>query len=711
MMKKQTRTRIGMALWAGLMALATVVSPYGAPLASAETNAPVPEPSDEIVYIDATGFIRVIDMRYDGVPQVQWVSELNGWDEIALGDVNNDGDQEIIAIRGDGTEAKPGIVAVFDPVLASGVPDGKIGGIPWAKLFELNLGYKPVMVASGNFDAGIPGDQILVGGSSTDPNDPKKVYKVAIFKQTTATPDGRTWTEHQARYFEEHWTRATAGDMVVGGTDEVALVAAESDLPSSGKFALFHLDNNWKKLWDFGDKARPANDAVFGQWLGGENESMELAVTRDPNTGQSSVFIGNWSSSEQKLVEGTALVYAPAARRLAFGNTNAANNDELFLLRTVPSGTDLPRLFNVVRGGDVGNVHMWNEKLSDDNGWRAIVMGDTDGDGRDELVIGRNDMIRVYTNPSNGPDEKVEFQVTFNRRSLVIGDLDKNGFVEGPQFEIDKTEIVAATPSGTTVQDVLHLRNSATAEAVPFSIVADGSPAWMAVSPSSGNVPANGVTQAINITFNATGLEPGVYRSRLTIGSSANVNNAPLSLVVTFTVQPALLTATPGSFFISLPVSPTVQPTQTREIKLTGTNGTRFTAAVISAPDVAAVSAALGGGIVASDLTDEGVLRLTNASGATADVALQRIAPSATLTDTAWPSGLPWVSVTSNGTTVPATLKVTFDPAQLAGDFDSGMLILFPDDSAGTPPESLKLVPLMMMRASTIQFTPLIAKP
>jgi hypothetical protein len=261
------------------------------------------------------------------------------------------------------------------------------------------------------------------------------------------------------------------------------------------------------------------------------------------------------------------------------------------------------------------------------------------------------------------------------------------------------------------VQDVLRLRNSATAEAVPFSIVAEGTPAWMTVSPTSGSVPANGVVQAINLTFNAAGLEPGVYRSRLTISSSVNVNNAPLSLPVTFTVQPALLTATPGSFFISLPVSPTVQPTQTREIRLTGTNGTRFTAAVISAPDVAAVSAALGGAIVSSDLSDDGLLRLTNASGATADVALQRIAPSATLTDTAWPSGLPWVSVTSNGTTIPATVKLIFDPAQLVGDFDQGMLIIFPDDSAGTPPESLKLVPLIMMRASSVQFAPIISKP
>lgn len=707
-MKKAMRGRYGMALWAALMALASVMTPLGAPVASAETNAPTPEVSDEIIYIDQEGFIRVIDMRYDGVPQIQWVSPTNGWDEIATGDVNNDGDDEIIAIRGDGTESKPGIVAVFDPVLASGVPDGKINGVPWKKLWEYDLGYKPTLVAAGNFDAGVPGDQIIVGGLNTDPGDSKRVYRVRVFKQTSATPDGASWTDHESRYFEEQWTRAAVGDMVPGGTDELALVAEQSDLTSSGKFAVFRLDDNWSKPWDFGDKARPANDVAFGQWTG--STGMELAVTRDPSLGQVSLFIGEWDEGDTEVNEMTSLVYDPAARRLAFGNTNGAGNDELFLLRTVPSGTGLPRLFNIVRGDDVGNVHMWDEDLSDDNQWRAIAMGDTDGDGRDELIIGRNDFIRVYTNPSNGPDEKVDFAVTFNRRSLVLGDLDKNGFVEGPIVEIDKTLVETTTPSGSTVNETLTMRNSATAEAVPFSIVAEGSPSWLTINPRSGNLPANNANQVVTLSFNAEGLAPGVYRSRLTIDSSVEVSNLPISVVITFNVDPAVVNVDPSFFFISLPLSPTEAVSSTGIVHVTGNAGTNFSASVIPGPELAAATAALGGSVVASEVTDSGVVRLYNAEGASADIALPAVVQAADATAISWPSGLPWVSVTSTASTVPANITLTFDPSQLEGDFSSGALVIFPDGSAGTPPESLKLVPLIMMRTTSTSFAPFVAQ-
>lgn len=707
-MTKRLYNRAGMALWAAMIALASVLVPYAAQPARAEINAPIPEPSDEIVYIDAEGFIRVIDMRYDGVPQITWVSQFGSWDEVALGDVNNDGDKEIIAIRGDGTEAKPGILAIFDPVLSGGIPDGKINGIPWGKLWQVDLGYKPILIAAGNFDAGVPGDQIIVGGMSTDPKDSKKIYKMTVYKQTSATPDGRDWQIHQERWFEEVWTRWSAGDMVPGGTDELAVVAEQSDLASSGKFSLFQLDNNWARLWDFGDRARPANDVAFGQWTGSASE--ELAVTRAPNLGQTSLFIGEWNVEDAELVEGTAVVYDPAARRLAFGNTNAANNDELFLMRTVPAGTGLARLFNMKRGGDENSVHTWNEALSDDNEWRAMVMGDTDGDGRAELVIGRRDFIRVYTNPSNGPEEKVDFPVTFNRRSLVIGDLDKNGFVEGPQFEVSKRTVEATTTAGSAVSDSFTIRNVATAEAVPFTIVAQDNPAWLRVQPSSGSVPANGVAQTISLTFDATNLEPGVYRSRLTVDSTADVNNLPIDIVITFMVDPAPLRATPGSLFVSVPISPTESTTQTRTIQLSGTSGMRFTAAILATPNVAAAVEALGSEIVASEVTVSGGLRVLNEAGVSVDFAMPEVVQAAGASEIVWPSGVPWATVTSNTSTVPATMTIVFDPALMEGDFNEAMLFLYPDESAGIPPDSLRLIPLYIMETSSVNFVPSVSR-
>lgn len=707
-MKKVPYHKLGALLWAALIALGSTLSPHAA---QAETTAPTPEPSDEIVYIDAAGFIRVIDLRFDGVPEIQWVSPEAGWDGVALGDVNNDGDKEIVAIRGDGTEAKPGILAVYDPVLNTGtIADGKINGIPWAKLWEVDLGYKPIIVASGNFDNGVPGDQIIVGGNQSDPTDAKKIYRVTLWKQTSQTPNGKEWAIHQDRYFEEQWDRVAWGDFVPGGADEIGLVDTKTDLPSGGKMGIYQIDNNWRKLWDYGDSRRPARDVVFGQWKG--SSQMEVATTRDPSAGQASLYVLEWSESEEDVVEDTALVFDPAPRRIAMGNTNGANNDEIFALRTVPAGVDLARLFNITRGGDSGSTHVWNNKLADSNNWGAIVMGDVDNDGRAELIMGNraDEKIRVYWSPESNDTDFRDISTTFNNRTLVVGNLDAIGFTEGPMFAVDKESLEAQIPSGGSVAVNLALRNSATAESVPFSTSFEANPAWISATPSSGNLPANGAVQNIRVNFNAADLAPGIYRSRLFIDSTANVINKPLNLVVTFTVLPAQLTATPNALFASMPVSPTESVTQTMTIKLGGTSGTAYTAAILAAPAVAAASEQLGGAIVASELNDAGALVLRNADGASVEVPLPQVIRSAEATAESWPSGVAWATLTSGKTSIPDTLTVTFDPNQVEGDFDQAMIFIYPDDSAGTPPESLHLIPLYILRTASTNYIPSVTR-
>ena len=61
-------------------------------------------PNQEIVYIDGQGFIRVLDVEAPNAPKtIQFVSPVGGWRSAALGDFNNDGDMEIVAITGSGT--------------------------------------------------------------------------------------------------------------------------------------------------------------------------------------------------------------------------------------------------------------------------------------------------------------------------------------------------------------------------------------------------------------------------------------------------------------------------------------------------------------------------------------------------------------------------------------------------------------------------------
>ncbi len=63
-------------------------------------------PNEEIVYIDGTGYVRVLDVEAPNTPKtIQFVSPAGGWRSSALGDFNNDGDKEIVVVAGSGPNA------------------------------------------------------------------------------------------------------------------------------------------------------------------------------------------------------------------------------------------------------------------------------------------------------------------------------------------------------------------------------------------------------------------------------------------------------------------------------------------------------------------------------------------------------------------------------------------------------------------------------
>ncbi len=75
---------------------------------------PSADPSKEIVYVDRNGIIRVLDTQGD--PLVQWFSPTGGWREIDLGDVNDDGDLEIIAIGSEGGNTRSASLTRSSPL-------------------------------------------------------------------------------------------------------------------------------------------------------------------------------------------------------------------------------------------------------------------------------------------------------------------------------------------------------------------------------------------------------------------------------------------------------------------------------------------------------------------------------------------------------------------------------------------------------------------
>lgn len=726
-MRQVTRKSRAAALWSAMIVLSGAVLPF-APSVAPAAQAAVLESGDagkEIVYIDGeVGFIRVLDTTFAGTPQVQWISPEADFREFALGDVNGDGDMEIIGIKGDGTEAKPGKVIVYDPVKAKSdeFPAEKINGIPWNTLFTLTVAGKPLMIAAGEFDTGVTGAEFAVGYEVppfTPPGDTQeKSYALTVYKNASNTSGGRTWVQHiPARYFEEKWNRSSVGQIVAGATDELVVVDE-----SSGKLEVYRFDEGFARIFDVGDSKKQFSDAAVGPW--DPNDGSQIAAVRDVVQPGVSFFIWDWDEGDRQMDEDPKSAFDPAPRRVAMIDVDGKGEKEIFLLRNLPTGRDGPRMIVFNRGDRITDWTNDDEaELGGDNEWRAITGGDLDGNGKEELILGRTDKIRVYNEADRRTDNRVDYSTNTNRRSIATGNLDAVGFVEGPQFFVDKTEFnITATAGGAVVNETLQLKNAATPDSVPYSIVVEGNPAWLTVNPLSGSTPPNFGNAQISLEFDPSNLLPGISTTRLMIDSSAEVSNAPLTIDVVFTVLAAAVNVNPTSLFFNEPYSGT-NDLQSKAVSLTGTGGTKYTAAILALPDVAAAAAELGNIQMASLSMPEGVsgaalegataITFVNATGKSVTIPLAMPAAGAlgaASPESVWPSGVPWAAASSVDDTLPDALTVTVDPTLATENPGFAMLVIFADARAGAPPSNVRFVPLLFMRTTPATYMPIIGR-
>lgn len=683
--------RLAVAAGAVLLALSQVVA-FAPQPALARPAAQEDNPEVEIVYIDGNGeFIRVIDPHQTGTaPEVRWVSPVGGWYELGLGDVNADGDKEIIAVGG--TDADNSKLVIYDPVSRQGTPDGEFNGIPWRKLYETNLPFRPRAVAAGNFDANVEGDEILVSMEVPEGDGPEEDDRgrIDIFKAGNTPPDGTNWVVHiGGRYINDTFTRTSVGDVIPGATDEIVLVAEDSS-----NLEVYRVDTGWRRFFDpDGDY----KDGVIGQILPGG--SMEVAGVREQDPPGLALLVWVWDSTQNTFSVSTDPndAFDPQPRRMALADVNGNGDKEIFMLRNFDG--DGARLLGRNRGGGDGDGFItWEEPLDDDNGFRTLTGGDLDGDGRDELIIIRENAIRIYTETATSSDTYTTRNVSTNRRTVLTGDLDAVGFIRGAQFATNVGSIEVNARAGEQKDFDLLLSNSSTQEGLPYTITVEGNPDWLLVNPLIGMTPSDNSAVTIDMTFNATNLLPGIYRSRLIIDSSAEVINAPLELVVTFTVGPAELRANPSVILATHACS--ASDPFSRVIQIEGTANVVYTAAIVAKPQVDAALAALGGAVAAAEVNDAGNLVLRAASGAEAEVELKRpfvkgMTPAFAAAD--WPSAMPWVSASSEDGVVPDALTLTFTPANTTADFEEAWLILVGDERAGIAPANVRLIPIFYM--------------
>jgi hypothetical protein len=686
------------------------------------------EPSEEIVYVGDDGVIRIWDIERNpnlpGNPLLDWSSPSGGWRFATLGDFNNDTDLEIAALRQDGDNF---VWAVFDPVVARGAtnPDRKTpNGIPWDVYHEATpeRGLAQRIVA-GNFDAGIPGDELAILWQDGAGRSYVRIMKAASLG-SDGNPTGRAWQMHVEKNFAQLYHFAAAGQMTDGGADELILLDKDS---ARSRLDVFRVDADFAVLEDKSSSSEELREVAVGQIIIGGKEEIALIRSTPESTTQKTLIVYEMRdvAGAPTLVdeEDWSWAFAPKPETVFLADITGNGDQEVWFLRKHSGGG--ARLIMRDVWGDDRKLYEDNpiEKSLDnggaDNGYVAGTGGDVDGDGKDEIIIMRDNRIRYYSRPetSMGDDTIVEQPFNTNRETLLAGDLDTIGFVEGPSFGVSPGKIEAAVPTGTVSGNyTLRVENISTPNAITFNVFPEAGKPWIKVDKTTATTPAN-----ITVSFDATNLPVGVYTSFITI-SAGNVINSPFTVAVELIVEPATIQTRPNAVaYLNSACSDVVnQDPVTMVLRVGGTAGLNYRAALIGMPAPAA-AALVDAGITGGELNAAGDIVLYDAQGNTRTIPTGipaglasggDVSASAVLT-TAWPIDptVDWItSVSSDKTSVPSDISIVIDTSVLGNNYKlaQAALVLVADTRAGSPPQNVFVIPVFTMCANDRALLPMI---
>ncbi|MEM7127487.1 MAG: hypothetical protein AAF702_14240 [Chloroflexota bacterium] len=691
-------------------------------------------PDDEIVYIDAAGTIRVWDPYLSGVQQIQWASPIGGFKDFALGDVNNDGDEEIIAIREVGDT---GFLNVYDPVLNSTslLEDGEINGVPWKLLYELAIPGKPVVVGAGELDTGLAGDEIVYGYTNGS------VTTVVVLNDTDQNPDGTAWKPHISAAFGFTWDKLTVADVDTDpgqSTDEVILVDSGDGDNIKSKLHVYRVNTqdlaSASPLFKNENTGNRWRGTVVGQvYSGGRQEIVAWRSTANAASASTFIFkyrpenLGDPGGTFEES-EGDGLVIFPRPEDLFLANINGTVNDvvddEMFFLRKVGSDfSDPVRFFARNRGSDGIDEDKIDRSLNSDNLWREGVGGNIDGDvnGRDEVVIVRTDRIRIYRHESDGSlvEPVPSLATTTNNNSLLTGDLDKNGFFSGIELSTTTTLNPDGVQTGASELELVTIDVTSSGDTANLTAeIVGGFPEWV----NDFNVSSGLTPSKITVGVDATNLLPGPYSFSVFIQSrTPDVTNPQITIPVAFDVLPAQLTLTPNAVsHVGFGSSVNAVCDQSAEagtytIRVMAPTRMNYSASVISQPDYETIEGLVQGHTLADSVDAAGVNELTNYIAHFQEQNAPEIGANGVIT---WHDGAldpTWIQVVSEGQQLdPSSLvTVTVQPSQIPTGTTSvkAHLIIAADARSGPSPNNFLFVPLGYLCAVNQVRMPLFQRP
>lgn len=668
--------------------LFALITPYSSVL-RAQTNF-----DDEILYIDHVGRIKTLDLNQSEEAIIDWTSDEEGFFDFAVGDFTGDGDVEIAAIKGEGVNGR---LVVYDPVISPGsaLPTARTPNrVPWKRLYEQDLGFTPLIVGAGNLDDSAAEDEILVGLDIGGGRSQLLILKINVLNELQGAGaievpiDGG----NEPLIFERTWNSVSIGQIDGEGADEIVLTDSTiipDELQSI--IAIYRVEElvNDDPFFKRGNSFASWRSTVIGDIKNGG--LPEIVAIRKVNGGSSipTVFFFEYDTALDKILDRDdgcpdepydprtcpddvdSLFLSPRPAHVFLADINNVNNDdeaEIFFLRSVPNNS-LARFFLVNRGTDIiqnenpirdpATTHPLRSRDIagvNDNYWNTGDGGDIDGDGRDELIIGRPNMITTYIFRNN--DFPIFRQDSLNTGNLRIraANLDRQGFVTEP-------EVIAET-SG--FQNNIAARGSLTFDIIVNSLGerpiatldSPSKPDWL--STGSALPVTRQVPFTVQATIDATNLLPGSHQFELrTTWKDSTNSDRETVRTINFNVSPTQLEVSSAplvyAVFPCVPSSIDSQPPTTQGVSITGTAGITFTAQIS-------------------------------------------------------PTTAGWLSIDKVGGTVPDTLDVTIDPARLEGDISTvrAEVLIAADERTGSGTGSVRSIPALLICAQSQVYQPLI---